>query len=204
MTKPYHSSGKDDWETPPALFTCLDVQFHFTLDVCATAANAKCNRYFAPRGYLLAESDPCCAGVDGLVRDWSGGTCWMNPPYSRSNEWVAKAVEECKTIGTRVVALIAARTDTRAWHNWVWPHATEIRFLKGRVRFVGAPAGAPFPSAVAVFGYRTVVDKELGEFDGQRVTPWDWRPQVAAMTTVSTSHAAPHPRDAQAPRKGKQ
>lgn len=35
-----------DWETPPEVFEPLDAEFHFTLDVCATAENAKCARYF--------------------------------------------------------------------------------------------------------------------------------------------------------------
>jgi hypothetical protein len=38
-------------------------------------------------------------------------------------------------------------TDQRP-HPWV----REVRFLKGRVRFVGAPASAPFPSMIVVFG----------------------------------------------------
>ena len=46
--------------------------------------------------------------------------------------------------------LIAARTDTRMWHDWVMG-AKEIKFVKGRLNFVGGASGAPFPSAVVVF-----------------------------------------------------
>lgn len=30
--------------------------------------------------------------------------------------------------------------------------ATELRFIKGRVRFGGSESGAPFPSVIAVWG----------------------------------------------------
>jgi hypothetical protein len=52
--------------------------------------------------------------------------------------------------GQTVVCLVPARTDTR----WFWDYARwgYIRFLRGRVRFAGERSGAPFPSAIVVFG----------------------------------------------------
>lgn len=56
-----------------------------------------------------------------------------------------------------VVALLPARTDTRAFHDYIWQKPNvEIRFLRGRLRF-GSPddgrpmSPAPFPSMIAVF-----------------------------------------------------
>ena len=52
-----------------------------------------------------------------------------------------------------MVMLIPARTDTSWWHDYV-VNASEIRFLRGRVKFVkpGQKSdAAPFPSAVVVF-----------------------------------------------------
>ena len=46
--------------------------------------------------------------------------------------------------------LVPARTDTAWWHDYVVPFA-EVRFLRGRVKFEGAPTTAPFPSAVVIF-----------------------------------------------------
>src|SRR5262252_9678676 len=69
-TKVYHRSQRADWETPPEVFEPLDQEFHFTLDVCATAATTKCPRFFAPED-------------NGLAQDWGTDTCWMNPPYGR-------------------------------------------------------------------------------------------------------------------------
>lgn len=52
--------------------------------------------------------------------------------------------------GKVVVFLIPSRTDTRWWHDYIMK-ATEIRFLKGRLKFGGSKNSAPFPSAVVIF-----------------------------------------------------
>lgn len=40
------SSVKMDWVTPQAFFDDLDAEFHFTLDPCAAAGNAKCGKFY--------------------------------------------------------------------------------------------------------------------------------------------------------------
>ena len=39
-------SGSDEWETPQPLFQALDAEFHFTLDPCASKANAKTAKHY--------------------------------------------------------------------------------------------------------------------------------------------------------------
>lgn len=71
---------------------------HLPSDVCATAENAKCPRYFT-------KAD------DGLAQVWSGRV-WMNPPYGREiGAWMAKAWRSSQA-GALVVCLVPARTDT--------------------------------------------------------------------------------------------
>jgi phage N-6-adenine-methyltransferase len=138
----HYSSDTPEWETPDELFTALNDEFSFTLDVCATSDNAKCSRYFTPED-------------DGLEQNWSSETCWMNPPYGRQIAlWVEKA-HNSATSDAPVVCLVPARTDTDWW--WRWCRYGEIRFLKGRLRFNESETGAPFPSAVVVFGRRSTV-----------------------------------------------
>jgi site-specific DNA-methyltransferase (adenine-specific) len=81
----------------------------------------------------------------------------MNPPYGREIvQWIQKAWDE-KRLGVTTVCLVPARTDTKWWsifwdherHHTRSPH-DEVRFVKGRIRFEGAPASAPFPSAIIV------------------------------------------------------
>ena len=131
------SSQTPEWETPQALFNKLDQEFQFTLDPCASDTNHKCLRYFTK-------------AHNGLVQDWHPATVFMNPPYGREiADWVRKAYEESRK-GAFVVALLPCRTDTRWWHEYVM-RAKEVRFIKGRIKFGGAPAGAPFPSCIVIW-----------------------------------------------------
>ena len=135
------SSKSNEWATPQDFYNKLNAEFGFTLDPCATPTTAKCSSYYT-------KDD------DGLSKDWSGHTVFMNPPYGRKQkDWIEKAFQEGEKTGTTVVALVPARTDTKAWHNYCMK-ATEIRFIKGRLKFgqgASKTNSAPFPSAVVVF-----------------------------------------------------
>ena len=137
----HFSSKSNEWGTPQDLFDRLNDEFAFTLDPCASKENHKCDKY-----YTIED--------DGLKQDWGGHKVFMNPPYGREiKNWIKKAYHESLK-GAVVVCLIPARTDTIYWHNYIFPHAEDIRFLKGRLRFVkGNSIGdsAPFPSAVVIF-----------------------------------------------------
>jgi phage N-6-adenine-methyltransferase len=135
----HFSSEKMDWETPQDFFDKLNEEFHFTLDGAASDYNHKCVKYFT-------EAD------NSLIQDWSGETVWLNPPYGRIllPKFVKKAYEEGQKPGTTVVMLIPSRTDTRYFHDYILNKA-EIRFLKGRLKFVGAKDAAPFPSMVVIY-----------------------------------------------------
>lgn len=129
-------SKRQDWETPESLFAPLHKEFNFTLDVCATADNAKCEKY-------LTKDD------DGLVEEWSG-ICWMNPPFGEQGRWVAKAHEEARR-GITTVCLLPARTNTNWWHDYCMRWG-EIRFIRGRPKFKGAKHGLPQPLAIVILG----------------------------------------------------
>ena len=138
MTMDVHYSSKtNEWSTPQALFEHLDNIWGFTLDPCSDGKNNKCSKYYT-------EED------DGLVQDWSQDVTFMNPPYGREiGKWIEKAYKESLR-GGQVVCLIPSRTDTRYWHNYCMK-ASEIIFIKGRVKFGDGKAPAPFPSAIVVF-----------------------------------------------------
>jgi phage N-6-adenine-methyltransferase len=140
----HFSRASDEWSTPQALFDLLDLEFDFTLDPCATNENTKCEDY-------------CDAEMDGLSVPWVGHRAFVNPPYSKLKSWLAKCAKE-RELGALSVALIPSRTDTKAWHDYIWDQTThcprpgvEIRFLKGRLKFGAAENSAPFPSALIIF-----------------------------------------------------
>lgn len=115
------SSKKDDWGTPQELFDELDAEFHFTVDLCADDKNHKCERYYTKEN-------------DGMKADLTGEVVFCNPPYGRksTSEWIKKCAE-AKALS---VMLLPARTDTKAFHEYIWGKA-EVRFLRGRLKFVG-------------------------------------------------------------------
>ena len=132
----HFSSASDNWATPQAFFDACNQEFGpFTLDVCASPTNAKCDRFFT-------------VSDDGLKQLWDGRV-WMNPPYGRTiGRWMQKAYES-SLAGAFVACLVPARTDTAWWHEYA--ARGRVRFLRGRLRFGGHKHGAPFPSALVVF-----------------------------------------------------
>ena len=77
---------------------------------------------------------------DGLAQSWAGERVWCNPPYGREQRrWIEKAHRREAEVA---VLLLPARTDTVAWQDWILPCA-EVCFLRGRIRFVGAPSSVP-------------------------------------------------------------
>lgn len=67
---------------------------------------------------------------DGLAQEWSGRV-WLNPPYGRETwKWLARLSEHGDGI-----ALVFARTETRMFHEHVWPRASGVLFLAGRPHF---------------------------------------------------------------------
>lgn len=121
------SSDRQDWRTPEALYDLLNAEFHFDFDPC-----------------------PNNPASDGLALESWGNVNFVNPPYRQVARWVAKAYEQSKQ-GRTVVLLVAARTDTRWFHNIVLPFSSEIRFIKGRLKFSNSKNSAPFPSCVIIF-----------------------------------------------------
>lgn len=52
--------------------------------------------------------------------------------------------------GGVAVMLIPARTDTRAFHEFIYNKA-EVRFIRGRLKFGGSKNSAPFPSMIVIY-----------------------------------------------------
>lgn len=142
LNKGLFSSIKQDWCTPQELYNELNNEFNFVADVAATEKNKKVPFCYTPE-------------IDGLKQSWVlGGFVFCNPPYNEIKKWVKKAYEENQK-GARVVMLIPARTDTTYFHDYIY-NKTEIRFLKGRLKFtdengVKGNTNAPFPSMIVIW-----------------------------------------------------
>ena len=87
-----------------------------------------------------------------------GNKVFVNPPYSKISEWVKKAFYESKNDNTVIVMLIPSRTDTKYFHNYIYQR-TEIRFIKGRLKFSNHNNSAPFPSMVVIWRGANIKEK---------------------------------------------
>jgi hypothetical protein len=122
------SAASDRWATPVALREALYAEFALNFDACPL--------------------DGTVNGLAPLFCRWYGKRVWCNPPYGRGiRAWLERGLTEPEI----AVYLLPVRTDNPWFHDLCLPYASEIRFLKGRLKFGGAVHGAPFPSMVVVF-----------------------------------------------------
>ena len=110
---------KDNWATPKDFYDRLNSEFNFDFDPCPL------------------NSEEITPDKDGLLIKY-GKSNFINPPYSRKlkEAFVKKAVEESKK-GNLCVLLLPVSTSTKLFHEVIQPNAKEIRFIKGRISFLG-------------------------------------------------------------------
>jgi len=144
--------ARTDWCTPPEVLERVYRVGPVALDPCSSAEGIVVATHRAGP----AVPDALCA--DGLSFDWADpdlgeGIVFMNPPFGREvGAWVARA-RATAAAGRAVIGLVPARVDTRWWRESVAPpKADAVCFWGGRVRFLGAPASAPFPIALVYWG----------------------------------------------------
>ena len=167
------STGKDDWGTPKLLFDKLHYEFNFCVDVCAESDNALLDQYVDEyHDALKCNWGDYCTRVHAASRYYIHNF-FMNPPYSNVAAFIERmAKESIDNKHNRYVALVASRTDTKWFHEWVLPFASEIRFIKGRLTFAGAESTAPFPSLIVV--YNTATSSRVDGY-GPKITSWSPR-----------------------------
>ena len=113
--KKIHINNDDNYVTPPELYEELNKRFNFDFDFCPYNENEIVN--------------------DGLKIEW-GKSNFVNQKKKKKlkEQFVKKAVEEMKK-GKVSVFLIPVSTSTKLFHEWIKPNASEIEFLKGRIKF---------------------------------------------------------------------
>lgn len=147
ISRAVHSSARHTWTTPQCVIDALEPMGPIGLDPCSNPQSI-----VPARVRLSLET-----GDDGLAADWDSlidvrrEIVFVNPPYGRAiGAWVAKCIEQERR-GVRIALLLPARTDTR-WFQQVMLFAPQVAFWNGRLKFGGAPAPAPFPSAIFWLG----------------------------------------------------
>lgn len=142
----YNSIGRstidstDVWHTPTYVVDfAINRWGKFDLDAAASKQNTICKNFISQE-------------MDALSTEWSGNNVWLNPPYGRSMPKFIRRAKEQVDAGNvnRVVCLIACRTDTKIFQEVIFPYASEIFFIKGRISFSGQ-GPANFASCYVVF-----------------------------------------------------
>lgn len=141
MTSARTGTGRDDWGTPqPVIDRVLDVG-PIVLDPCSNPAS------------IVPAAERIMLPLNGLTVPWPvPGLVYVNPAFSELRAWLECCAAH-GSAGGEVLALVPARTDTRAWQRFA-TRADAVCFWRGRIRFVGADAGAPFPTAFLYWGPR--------------------------------------------------
>lgn len=113
--KKIHINNDDNYATPPDFYAELNKRFNFDFDPCPYN-----------EGEIVR---------DGLLVDW-GQSNFVNPPYSKQlkEAFIRKGIEESKK-GKMCVFLIPVSTSTKLFHDWIKPHASQIEFVRGCIKF---------------------------------------------------------------------
>ena len=148
----------DEWITP--LFI-LDALGPFDLDPCASRSQPG---QTAKRMMTVQE--------DGLSKGWDGRV-WLNPPYSRP--LLTAFVKRLSEHGNGT-ALIFARTETELFHDIVWPTATALLFLRGRLHFCRpdgqrAQHNSGAPSVLIAWGGYDAMKLSCSGLSGKLIMP---------------------------------
>lgn len=134
----------DDRALPAGVFAEFHQRFRFTVDVAASAENAKCPRFYTEQN---------C----GLSASWAGERVYCNPPFSDIAPWIQKAWAE--TRAELVVMLLPAnRTEQGWWQTGIEPFRDQAlsplttEFLSGRIRFMKPGQNKVGPNERPPFG----------------------------------------------------
>ena len=133
------SSENDAWATPQEYFDKINKRFNFNLDPCAAEDSYKCKNYITEEQDWLKSSwgfiyySQKKQKLDYKMKS----IVFCNPPYSELKKWIKKASEEIKQdYCEQIVMLIPSRTDTIAFHEFIYNKEwVEIEFIKGRLTF---------------------------------------------------------------------
>ena len=134
----------DDWITPQRLLDKAMTDYNIIpyLDVCATEENKKCVRFISEK-------------QDALRHSWQENF-FVNPPYSKVSQFMAKAYSESVKNSVNGICLVYAKTDTKWWHDSV-EDVAEVHFIEGRIKFIDPETlrlsknSAPYPSCWVIF-----------------------------------------------------
>lgn len=110
------TTSSEEWYTPKEIIQALG---EFDLDPCAPSTD-----FYTARTCFTRQ-------MDGLSLPWHGRV-WLNPPYTR--HLITSFINRMAEHGNGL-ALIFNRMDIALWHDTIFPTASSLLILRGRIRF---------------------------------------------------------------------
>jgi len=163
-----------DWLTPPELLQALG---DFDIDPCASQYQPWRT---AAQQFTIED--------DGLARDWVGRV-WCNPPYGPHAEKFLKRMAD----HGNGIALIFARTETRAFQEHCWRSADAMLFMAGSIKFRlpggGTSGTAGAPSVLIAYGKENAEALRRSGIAGY-VVNLDNQEQAASLQSTLFAEAA--------------
>lgn len=142
------TAQREDYLTPREF--CLKVLkandlAYFDCDVCCSQFNIPAIIYYRKDGAFALNKK--IGDEDGLNGIWYAHN-WCNPPFSKCEQFIKKAVLE-QWLGKTTYMLIPARTETAYWQNYILLNGKanrpniEVEFLKKGLCFLDPDSGKP-------------------------------------------------------------
>lgn len=133
-------SGNKTWLTPRYI---IDALGPFDTDPCCPKEMP-----WATASRMITEEE------NGLNCEWHGRV-WLNPPYGKEAIQFLEKMNKHISNGGRGISLLWARTDTKAFQDFVFPFAKALFFIRGRLRFYNIRGEtekmAPTPSVLIAY-----------------------------------------------------
>lgn len=157
------SDSKQDYGTPPELIRAIEHKFgKIEVDLAASAGNTVAPVFVTPE-------------MDSLKLDWyqfRSKLCFLNPPFADIEPWAIKCAGASEL---KILFLTPASVDSNWWESWVH-HRAYVKFLKPRLKFVGA--NNPYPKACSISCYGFHCDFRVANAGNSQThwyEPWVWK-----------------------------
>ena len=141
--------GPDEWFTP---LDYIDAARAVLGEIDLDSATCAFAQFRIRAAQFFTKED------DGLAHPW-GGRVWLNPPFSRVAEFVAKLLEEIKAGRVTAAILLTHNSSDTAWFHQAANAASAVCFTRGRIRFEqeDGPVESP-PQGQAFFYFGKDID----------------------------------------------
>jgi phage N-6-adenine-methyltransferase len=137
LSKAFTTSNDQSWSTPWPIFNFLNSKYDYSIDLCASNTNKKCEKYLG-----------LDQGINSLDVKWhevSEGRGWANPPYGDDDypvkDWMEKAYEEYHNHGFSSSWLLPINKQDQKWFHKYCISQSFIEIFEGRIQFVDPITG---------------------------------------------------------------